>query len=178
MLDFPTRVSLGSTGLQVSKLGLGASYSAPTHSYLEAFERGVNYFYWGTARRGLMRAAVRELAPQKREDMVIVVQSYSRSAAYLRYSVERAIRKLGVDHADVLLLGWRNKYPSPRVMEAALELKRQGRVGTVGLSSHERSFLPTLLDDEAFSVWHVRYNAVHRGAERDVFGGMRSRFDC
>jgi len=40
--------SLGRSGLRVSKPGLGSSFKAPTASYLEAFERGVNYFYWGS----------------------------------------------------------------------------------------------------------------------------------
>jgi len=175
MSAFPTRVTLGRTGLRVSKLGLGSSFGAPTRAYHEAFERGVNYFYWGSIRRSLMGDAVRDIARQKREEMVIVVQSYSRMAGLLGPSVERAIRKLRIDYADVLLLGWHNSDPSPRVLEAALELKRQGRVGHIALSSHQRSFFPTLLDDDAYSIWHVRYNAVHPGAERDVFPSLVDR---
>jgi aryl-alcohol dehydrogenase-like predicted oxidoreductase len=175
MPDFPARVTLGCSGLRVSKLGLGSSFKAPTRSYHEAFERGVNYFYWGSIRRGLMGAAVREIARQKREEMVIVVQSYSRSATLLAPSVELAIRRLRIDYADVLLLGWHNKEPSQRVLEAALDLKRRGRVGYIAISSHQRKFFPTLLEDESFSIWHVRYNAVHRGAERDVFPCLENR---
>ncbi|MBJ22070.1 MAG: aldo/keto reductase [bacterium] len=175
MPDFPARVTLGGTGLRVSKLGLGSSFGAPTRSYHEAFERGVNYFYWGSIRRNLMGEAVREIARQKREEMVVVVQSYSRMAGLLGPSVERAIRKLRIDYADILLLGWHNKDPSPRMLEAALKLKEQGRVGHLALSSHQRTFFPTLLDDDAFSIWHVRYNAVHPGAERDVFPSLADR---
>lgn len=175
MPAFPARITLGGTGLRVSKLGLGSSFGAPTSAYHEAFERGVNYFYWGSIRRGLMGSAVREIARQKREEMVIVVQSYSRVAGLLGPSVERALRTLRIEHADVLLLGWHNKDPSPRILEAALELKRRGRVGHIAISSHQRSFFPTLLDDDRYSIWHVRYNAVHRGAERDVFPHLASR---
>ena len=62
MSDFQQRVTLGRSGLQVSRLGLGSSFQAPTASYLEAFERGVNYFYWGSIRRKLMGDAIREIA--------------------------------------------------------------------------------------------------------------------
>ncbi|MDP6828375.1 MAG: hypothetical protein QGH42_07290 [Kiritimatiellia bacterium] len=175
MSAFPSRVTLGGSALRVSKLGFGASFSAPTRSYHEAFERGVNYFYWGSFRRDLMGAAVREIARQKREEMVVVVQSYSRMASLLGPSVERAIRKLRIDYADILLLGWHNKAPSPGIIEAALELKRQGRVGQIAISSHQRRFFPTLLDDDTFSIWHIRYNAVHPGADRDVFPCLVNR---
>ena len=62
MTAFPARTTLGATGLRVSKLGLGSSFGAPTRAYHEAFERGVNYFYWGSIRRGLMGDAIREFA--------------------------------------------------------------------------------------------------------------------
>ena len=97
MSAFSERVSLGRSGLQVSKLGLGSSFGAPTRSYLEAFERGVNYFYWGSIRRSLMGDAIQEIARHSREKLVVVLQSYSRSAGFMNFSVERAIRRLGID---------------------------------------------------------------------------------
>ena len=169
MSAFPERVSLGRSGLQVSKLGLGSSFGAPTRSYLEAFERGVNYFYWGSIRRSLMGDAIQEIARHSREKLVVVLQSYSRSAGFMNFSVERAIRRLGIDYGDVLLLGWHNKPISPRILDEAQELLRRGRIRAIAISSHRRPFFSTLLDRDAISIWHVRYNAVHRGAEREVF---------
>jgi aryl-alcohol dehydrogenase-like predicted oxidoreductase len=166
---FEPRVTLGRSGLRVSKLGLGSSFKAPTSSYLEAFERGVNYFYWGSIRRGYMAEALRELARTKREELTIVLQSYARWDLALRGSVEGAIRRLGIDHADVLLLGWHNKRPSRAILDQALELKERGRVRTIALSSHRRTLFPELLDEDLWSIFHVRYNAAHPGAERDVF---------
>lgn len=175
MSAFPERTTLGRSGLRVSKLGLGSSFKAPMASYLEAFERGVNYFYWGSIRRGLMGGAIREIARQKREEISVVLQSYSRWGWQLERSVEGAIRKLGIDHGDVLLLGWYNKPPPRSVIDAALELKHRERIGTIAISSHRRSFFPTLLDDDTYSIFHVRYNAVHRGAEKDVFPHLEAR---
>ena len=103
MTAFPIRTSLGRSGMRVSKLGLGSSFKAPTASYLEAFERGVNYFYWGSIRRRLMADAIREIARQKRDEISVVLQSYSRWGWQLERSIEEAIRKLGIDHGDVLL---------------------------------------------------------------------------
>jgi aryl-alcohol dehydrogenase-like predicted oxidoreductase len=169
MTAFPSRTTLGRSGLRVSKLGLGSSFNAPTASYLEAFERGVNYFYWGSIRRSFMAGAIREIARQKRDEISVVLQSYSRWGWHLERSVEGAIRKLGIDHGDVLLLGWHNSPPPTSVVDAALELTHRERVRSIAISSHRRTFFPTLLDDDTYSIWHVRYNAVHRGAENDVF---------
>jgi aryl-alcohol dehydrogenase-like predicted oxidoreductase len=175
---FEPRVTLGRSGLRVSKLGLGSSFKAPTSSYLEAFERGVNYFYWGSIRRGYMGSAIRELARTKREELTIVLQSYARWDRAMRGSVEGAIRKLGIDHADVLLLGWRNKRPSRAILDQALELKERGLVRNVALSSHRRTLFPELLDDDLWSIFHVRYNAAHPGAERDVFPRLEDRTEA
>jgi aryl-alcohol dehydrogenase-like predicted oxidoreductase len=174
MPDFTEKIVLGRTGLRVSKLGLGASYGAPKEAYLEAFERGVNYFYWGSRRRDDMGAALREIVPQRRDDLVLVLQSYARVGFVLKLSVERALRSLKTDFADVLLLGW---YQSPpdRMLDAAMDLVEKGKVKHIALSGHNRPMFPTLLDEERIGIWHVRYNAVHRGAEREVFPSLDGR---
>jgi len=178
MPPFPQRVPLGRSGLSVGKLGLGSSYGAPAAAYREAFERGANYFYWGSLRRKEMAEVIREVAPRRRDDLVLVLQSYSRFGWQVRRSVEKALRKLNLDHADVLLLGWFNRPPSRRLLDAALSLRERGRVRALAISGHKRAMFPTILDDDAISIWHVRYNAVHRGAEREVFPSLEGRADA
>ena len=85
------------------------------------------------------------------------------------------LRRLRLERADVLLLGWFNHRPSPRVLDAALDLRERGLVRALAISGHRRTMFPELLDDPTFSIWHVRYNAVHRGAERDVFPCLAGR---
>ena len=169
MTLFDSKVPLGHTGLMVSRIGLGASYGAPTSSYDEAFDRGVNFFYWGSRRRPMMGTTLKRLCATRRDEVVLEIQTYSRSAWLLRRFTERALKRLGTDHADVLLLGWFNSEPAPRILEAARRLKEEGKVRFVALSSHDRKLFPTLLDHDVIDVWHVRYNAVHRGAEAEVW---------
>lgn len=159
----------------MSRLGLGSSYPAPTRAYEEAIARGVNYLYWGSRRRDLMGAAIRGASPAVRSELVVVVQSYARFGFALTRSVESALRKLGLERAAIVLLGWFNSAPPPRVIDAAVRLQDRGLVGHVALSSHHRPLFPTLLDDPRYAVWHVRYNAVHRGAEREVFPFVAAR---
>jgi len=161
---------LGRTGLKVGRLGMGAAYGAPAAAYEEAFERGCNYFYWGALRRAGMAQAIRNLCGRgKREELVIVIQSFARRPFLLEIFFDRALRSLGLKSAEVLLLGWHNRRPSERILERALALKEQGKFRFLGLSSHKRQLFPELAREGLFDVFHLRYNAAHRGAEAETF---------
>ena len=169
-MDFIKRRILGRTGLRVGPLGVAASFGAPASAFEEAFERGCNYFYWGSMRKKGMHDAIRNLCGQgKRDDLVIVIQSYSRSASLMQVFLERALKSLGLDHADILLLGWHNKTPAKRIMEQAVAMKEKGLIRSLGVSGHNRSLFPRLADSGIFDLFHVRYNAAHRGAEEEIF---------
>src|SRR5689334_6013443 len=97
------RVTLGRTGLRVSPLGLAPAQPLSPREVERAFERGINYLYWGTARRSGFGQGIRNLARRHRDGMVVVVQSYTRVAGFMRPSLESALKYLGLDRADVLL---------------------------------------------------------------------------
>ena len=94
-----------------------------------------NYFYWEPRKPG-MRDALRELARERRDELVIAIQSYHRFGFGLRRAVEKALRDLRIDQADILFLGWFNRMPSGRLMEAASRLREEGRVRFLGFSGH------------------------------------------
>jgi aryl-alcohol dehydrogenase-like predicted oxidoreductase len=167
--NFTAVRKLGRSGLMAGRLGFGSSYGAPAAAYERAFERGQNYFYWGSARREGMGDAIRNLAPRHRDKMIVVLQSYSRSAAFMKWTYTRGLKRLKLDHADVLLLGWYNELPSQRVMDAALSLKERGLTRAIAISCHNRPMFETYAADPRFDIIMVRYNAAHRGAEREVF---------
>jgi len=151
-------------------LAVSAGYGAPTASFEKAFERGCNYFYWGSFRKDAMARAIRNIdAKGDRDKLIVVVQVYNRIASMVGPSVERALKKAKLDHADVLLLGWHNKLPSPRMLDAAAQLKDRGRVRFLALSGHNRPAFETIAGRGVFDAFHVRYNAAHRGAEKEVF---------
>ena len=173
VMDFRERRILGKTGLSVCRLGVASSFGAPTQALEEAFERGVNYFYWGSMRKTGMARAIRNIiAGGKRDDLVIVIQSYSRSAALMELFYRKALKALGIETADVMLLGWHDKVPSPRIMDRAMEMKDKGLFRFLGLSGHNRRLFPGLAKDDRFNLFHVRYNAAHRGVEEDIFEKM------
>ena len=159
---------LGRTGLRVGRMGIAASYGVPAAAVERAFERGINYLYWGSIRRKTFAQALRNLKPQ-RERMVLVVQSYSRVAKLMGWSIERALKAVGLDYADVLLLGLWNKAVSPAILDAARSARERGLVRYLALSSHNRPLIAQLAASSDFDVLHFRYNAAHPGAERDIF---------
>jgi aryl-alcohol dehydrogenase-like predicted oxidoreductase len=159
---------LGRTGLSVGAIGLASSYGAPADSVAYAFDLGVRYFYWGSRRTGAFADGLQRLN-QKRTQIAIVVQSYSRIAALIPWSVERALRRLNTDYADALLLGLWNRPVPPRILDACLELHQRGLVRHIALSTHQRTLIPGIAAEPPYDIFHVRYNAKHRGAEQEIF---------
>lgn len=165
---------LGRTGVPVGRIGLASGYGADQRCVRLGFERGVNYFYWGTFRRDSFGEGLRELHSQ-REKFVLVIQSYTRVAGLLGWSLERALRSLKMDYADVLLLGMWNKDVTPSIWERALRLRDRGLVKHLAISTHNRAHGLALTSSKDVDVLHVRYNAIHRGAERDIFAQLPDR---
>jgi len=174
MPEFRDPIPLGQTGLSVSRLGIGSSWVGSERFIEEAVEQGINYLYWGSIRRPAFGRAIRNVARRNRAGIVLTVQSYSRVAALMAPSVEIALRRAGVEYFDFLLLGMWNQPPRQALVDAALRLRAQGKVRHLMLSTHNRPSLQGHFRDfeagrSPFDVFMLRYNAVHRGAERDVF---------
>ena len=173
MNSFKTAI-LGQTGLRVGRLGVAASFGAPAEVFEEAFEKGCNYFYWGSLRKNGMRQAITNICRKgKRDGLVVLVQSYSRSPYLMERSLKKALKSLNIDFADVLLLGWYNRQPSQKILDRCLRMKAAGLFRFLAISSHNRLLFPQLAGGGVFDIFHVRYNAAHRGAETEVFDKLK-----
>jgi aryl-alcohol dehydrogenase-like predicted oxidoreductase len=162
------RVALGRTGLSVSPIGIASSYGTNEAMVEEAVDRGVNYLYWGALRTKKMARGIRSVASKKRDDLVIVAHTTTRSPSTLLKVVQKSLGQLGVDHIDVLLLGWHNKKPDARLIDRVAKLKDDGLIRFSALSGHDRHLFPELEKDKHIDIFHVRYNAAHRGAEQEI----------
>lgn len=171
-MDFTERRILGRTGLPVSRLGLAGGYGVPAAAVEKAFhEHGINYFLWSTPRKAGMRKGLRNLVKDNREKIIIVLQTYDHIGFTVKRSMQKGLKSLGIDYIDVALLGWYNWHPPKRVISEVLKLRESGMVRFIGMSGHNRKLFGEIARraDSPIDVFMLRYNAVHRGAEDDIF---------
>lgn len=175
-MGFREPVVLGRTGLRVGRLGVASGYWAPADAIELAFEHGCNYFTWGTFIRGRsphMAEAIRRIvANGQRDRLVLGMFSYAHQAFLTEAFLVRGLKAVGLERADVLLLGYFSRRPSQSVIDGALRLREKGLVRFLGLSGHARALFPELRREGLFDVFHVRYSAVNSGAEVDAFPGL------
>jgi len=114
------------------------------------------------------------LARNHRDELILTVQSYSDDPGSIEGEVEEALKSAGLENFDFLLLGNRMQVPGEAYVEVFERLRERGKIRFMSLSSHNRPLVPKLLDDyeqgrSPYELLMFRYNAVHRGAEKDVF---------
>jgi aryl-alcohol dehydrogenase-like predicted oxidoreductase len=172
-MDLKQRVPFGRTGLMLSRMALASGYGVPAASIEKAFhEYGINYLYISPLLnlRNIVRA-VRNLAPSHRDELCIVLARPIFRSFRLESYVERWLRKLELEWIDLLFQDVR-KPPSQKLTDRLRRLKDSGKVRFLGISSHDRPFLGKIASEEVTALvdfFHIRYNAVHTGAEQDVF---------
>jgi aryl-alcohol dehydrogenase-like predicted oxidoreductase len=168
------RVTLGRTGFSVTRLGIASSYGTDEVMVEEAVAHGVNYLYWGALRTRRMAEGIKRVARKKRDDLIIVLHTMARTVPSINRVVHKSMKRLGVDYIDVLLLGMGGypQGPRSRLIEHAHTLKDDGVIRALAISSHHRLLFPRLEQEKHFDIFHVRYNAAHRGAEKEVFSGL------
>ena len=172
-MDFREKITLGRTDLTVGRMGISSSFGAPAESFEEAFEKGCNYFTWGTFIKGRsdqMRKAIRNIIKKgQRDQLVLALFTYAHSNFLTESFLRRGLKTLGIDRIEILLLGYFSKRPSQKLLDGAVRLKEKGLVRFLGVSSHNRRLFPRLHDEGVIDVFHIRYNAANRGAETDIF---------
>ena len=172
MKTFNEPVILGRTGLSTGRLGISSSYGAPAAAYEEAFERGCNYFVMGSFMKGRSKEMIKAIhhisRKGARDKLVVCLMEYTHSRLLGKGHFFKGLRQLGIDYADVLMLGYYPKKPRNQVMDLGLHLKDIGVVKHLALSGHNRKLFPKLMESP-IDIFQVRYNAANSGAERDVF---------
>lgn len=169
------KVELGSTGIMVSKLGMGTGTAHPSGRCAQAlmdkkelagllvyaFERGVNF--WDTAfQYGTYPHIKQALRHVKRTDVVIATKLTTSGRKDTIRDFNASLKDLSVDYVDVSLLhGVRTERELKNrqgALDTMLEFKRQGKIRAVGLSSHGLSALNAAIKiPEIDAVW-VRIN--------------------
>ena len=175
-MNFKGRVPFGKTGLMVNRVGLASGSGVPTAAIEKAFhEYGINYFYISPVLniRNMVQAT-RNLGFAHRDELVIVLaRPFMKGYGGWRLEsyVEKWLKKLNLEWIDLLFQDVR-KPLIPKITDCLQRLQESGKVRFVGMSSHERPLIGRMVSGEVkapVDFFHVRYNAVHTGAEQDIF---------
>ena len=139
-----------------------------------AIERGVNYLNWCGHRDALSRA-VADLGAARRS-VVVAVQFQARAQDPAEREFIQILNALRTDYLDIATLyyveseaEWEEIIAPGGAWDFLAEQKQQGRLRMIGLTSHQRSLAAGWAQSGRLDMLMIRYNAAHRGAERDVF---------
>ncbi len=64
---------------------------------------------------------------------------------------------------------------TPGTVEALVKLKEEGKVRSIGVSIHDRPRAGKMVEDSPLDLFMLRYNAMHPGAEQDIFPHLAKR---
>jgi hypothetical protein len=147
-----------------------------------AFDAGINFFlvtadmhwplYEGT-RRGLADLFAR--SPGIRDRIVVAVVSYMTQPEFCHAPFREVLDALpGLRHIDVTVAGgsYRKDF-AVRAEQYALHAHVGARA--FGTSFHDRAMAGKAMRERLVDIGFIRYNALHRGAEKDVFPHVPAR---
>jgi predicted aldo/keto reductase-like oxidoreductase len=163
---------LGNTDLVIGDISFGAGRLPSASLVLRAIDRGVNYFDtapdYGPSEEHIGRALKRF----KQRDKIYIASKYCRNGPYeagishllpgssvadYKAAVEGSLGRLGTDYLDVVFVhamgerkgleGERKRLFDPSMLQATRELKQEGKVRYLAVSSHGPNHMETLLTE-------------------------------
>ncbi|MFH0759319.1 MAG: aldo/keto reductase [Bacteroidota bacterium] len=180
------RVKLGNTGIELSRMAMGTGTNGFGGSsdqtrrlgikgvsdlLMAAFDDGINF--WETADQYGSHPHVKEaLKKTKREEVVILTKTNSRTYKDVKNDLERFKQELGTDYFDIVLLhavtdgNWNTSMKG--AMEALAEAKDEGTIRAHGLSCHSLEALQTAADEPWVDVDLARFNPGGARMDADV----------
>ena len=177
MTDFKT-TRLRVVDKTVHRMGLSFNFGIEPAAVEQAFDHGVNYLFWTSMRTGKALPAVKAALARDRERYVVAAgPSLGWFRGNIRRGTEKLLRKLGVDHIDVLHMFWLGRMSAwtESNIEELLTLREEGKVLALGASIHDRKRAGMLAADSELDLLMIRYNAAHPGAEQDIFPHLEHR---
>ena len=152
----------------------------------DALERGVNFLNWpGEADTpggpDAFSEAIAGLGP-RRSSVVVCVQFGARTAAEAARELRSILATLRTDFIDLLTFyyverreEWRSLVGPGGALAYCRAAQRDGLVRRLGVTSHQRPLAAEMAGSGLLDALMIRYNAAHRGAEREIFPVTEAR---
>jgi hypothetical protein len=174
------RVTLGKTGLTVSRLGFGG---IPIQRLGEAeavplvkrcLELGINFYDTANAYT-TSEGFIGKATAGRREELVLATKSTSRNPEKVMKHLQLSLERLGVDTIDLYQLHGvddletYHSMVTPGSMLATLEKARsQGKIGHIGISSHSLDVAKLAARSGHFETVQFPFNFVAREAADEL----------
>lgn len=192
--------SLGSTGIEVSEIGFGAwaiggdawgpvEDAASMRAMERALELGVNFIDTADVYgNGHSETLVAQVIRNRRDRVVVATKGglmghhrdpqkeavYDRPEKIIR-AFEDSLRRLGTDYIDVYFdhIWWNNPRETEAFINAFGQLKAQGRVRAVGVSTDNFDHIEQFRQGGTLDVVQLDYSLLNRKPEAKVLGYLQ-----
>lgn len=171
---------LGSTGLKISAVGFGGipvqriDKAAAKEVIIKAEELGINFI---DSARGysISEEFIGEALEGRRDKWIIATKSMARDKESMLRDVKISLNNLRTDFIDLYQFhNIRTEADYEKVLapggayEALVEMKEQGKIGHIGITSHSMDILKIAIESGKFESIMYPYNIVEIQAE-DLF---------
>jgi predicted aldo/keto reductase-like oxidoreductase len=139
-----------------------------------ALDRGINFLNW-CGQPDALSGVIAGLGGRRRE-VVVCVQFEARTGGEARSELGQILDVLKTDYVDVLTFyyveeagEWEQIIGPGGALEFCRHAQEAGQVRMIGLTTHQRPLAADVARSGLLDMMMIRYNAAHRGAEKEVF---------
>jgi len=172
-----SRTTLGRTGLEVTRLGIGGCYCESVAGYRQALDCGVNYVDTARVYRdGDDERVIGEAIQGRRHQLVLATKTGQRRGDGLRRELETSLRQLQTDYIDIYQLhgldsrdGREQALAPGGAVDAARKAQEQGLIRFLGLTGHVWDEIGQGVATGVFDTVLCWYNCAMKEPESAVF---------
>lgn len=177
-------VTLGKTGLVVSKNGFGAlpiqriAKKDAVYLLQKAFYNGINYFdsaRWYTDSEEKLGAAF----SYTRDKIIISTKTGAQTADSFWKDLETSLKNLQTDYIDIYQFHNPEFCPKPGdqsgLYEAILEAKRQGKIRFIGITNHRLSVAKEAIESDLYDTLQFPFCYLATDADLDIVKSCKER---
>jgi aryl-alcohol dehydrogenase-like predicted oxidoreductase len=142
----------------------------------QAFQAGINFFFFYSAGQKHFVDGLRPLVRTSRDQIILASGSGARTGGGLRAARKAILSAIGAETIDIFFAEYINPdddveaiFGSGGVLDELQKWKANGSIRFVGASAHDRKLAKRLAHDARVDVLMVRYNMAHRKVAHEVF---------
>ena len=181
MADQIPQITLGRTGLVVTRLGTGGAYCETADGYRTALDCGVNYMDTARAYRdGEDERVIGNAIQGRRHELTLATKTQQRDAEGARQDLETSLRLLRTDYIDIYQLHHLNTEEERNralgangALEAVQKAREEGLIRFIGVTGHDWEQIQQAVATGFFDTVLCWYNCAMKEPERTVFPEAR-----